>query len=110
MAAGALKGAAHITGGGITDNAPRMLPEDLGAVVDVEAWPVPPIFRMLREIGNMPEDDWRRTLNLGIGMVLAVGEKNAARVERLLKKMGEPSHTIGRVVKLRRGGPRVEYR
>jgi phosphoribosylformylglycinamidine cyclo-ligase len=110
VAAGVLKGAAHITGGGITDNVPRMLPEDLGAAIDVEAWPVPPIFRMLRDIGNMPEDDWRRTLNLGIGMVLAVSERDAARAERLLKKIGEPSHTIGRVVKLRRGGPRVEYR
>jgi phosphoribosylformylglycinamidine cyclo-ligase len=65
---------------------------------------------MLRDIGNIPEDDWRRTLNLGIGMILAVGAANAARAERLLKKMGEPSYTIGRVVKLRRGGPRVEYR
>jgi len=110
MVAGLLKGAAHITGGGITDNAPRMLPEDLAASIDVDAWPVLPIFRMLRDIGNIPEDDWRRTLNLGIGMILAVGATNAVRAERLLKKMGEPSYTIGRVVKLRRGGPRVEYR
>jgi phosphoribosylformylglycinamidine cyclo-ligase len=109
MAAGALKGAAHVTGGGITDNAPRMLPEDLGAAIDVDAWPVPAIFRLLRDLGNMPEDDWRRTLNLGIGMILAIGQKDAVRVERLLKKMGEPTHAIGRVIKARRGGPRVEY-
>ena len=58
----------------------------------------------------MPEDDWRRTLNLGIGMILAISEKDTVRAERVLKKMGEPYHTIGRVVKARRGGPRVEYR
>src|ERR1051325_8278058 len=58
-----LKGAPHITGGGITDNTPRMLPEPLAAAIEVAAWPVPPIFKMLREIGNTPEEDWRRTLN-----------------------------------------------
>ena len=109
VAAGVLKGAAHITGGGITDNVPRILPADLAAAIEVAAWPVPPIFRLLRDIGNMPEDDWRRTLNLGIGMILAVGEKDAIRAERILKKMGEPCYVVGRAVKLRRGGPRVEY-
>jgi phosphoribosylformylglycinamidine cyclo-ligase len=110
MVARMLKGAAHITGGGITDNAPRMLPAELAAAIDVDSWPVLPIFRLLREIGNMPEDDWRRTLNLGIGMILAVGEKDAIRSERLLKKTGEPCYPVGRIVKWRRGGPRVEYR
>ena len=104
-----LKGAAHITGGGITDNLPRILPGDLAAAIDVTAWPVPPIFRLLRDLGNIPEDDWRRTLNLGIGMILAVGENDTIRAERILKKMGEPCYAVGRVVKARRGGPRVEY-
>jgi len=108
--AGLLKGAAHITGGGITDNAPRMLPPALGVSIDVSAWPVPPIFELLRKIGNMPEDDWRRTLNLGIGMILAVGEKEEMRAERVLKKMGESSYRIGRVIRSKRGGPRLEYR
>jgi phosphoribosylformylglycinamidine cyclo-ligase len=110
IAAGLLKGAAHITGGGITDNTPRMLPQQLAAAIDVEAWPVPPIFKLLRDIGDVPEEDWRRTLNLGIGMVLAIGQKDAVRAERLLKKMGEPCYPVGRVVRVRRGGPRVEYR
>src|SRR6202171_3498426 len=79
IAARLLKGAAHITGGGITDNTPRMLPEQLAAAIEVSAWPVPPIFKMLREIGNMPEEDWRRTLNLGIGMILAIGEKDIVK-------------------------------
>jgi phosphoribosylformylglycinamidine cyclo-ligase len=110
ITAGVLKGAAHITGGGITDNTPRMLPSQLAAAIEVSAWPVPPIFTLLRDIGNMPEDDWRRTLNLGIGMILAVGEKDAVAAERLLKRMEEPHYTVGRVIKVRRGGPRVEYR
>jgi phosphoribosylformylglycinamidine cyclo-ligase len=109
IAAKVLKGAAHITGGGITDNMPRILPADLAALIDVAAWPVPPIFRLLRDLGNMPEDDWRRTLNLGIGMILVVGEKDAIRAERILKKMDESCYTVGRVAKARRGGPRVEY-
>jgi phosphoribosylformylglycinamidine cyclo-ligase len=109
IAAKVLKGAAHITGGGITDNVPRILPADLAALIDVAAWPVPPIFRMLRDLGNMPEDDWRRTLNLGIGMILVVGDKDAIRAERILKKMDEPCYMVGRVAKARRGGPRVEY-
>jgi phosphoribosylformylglycinamidine cyclo-ligase len=110
ISAGLLKGAAHITGGGITDNTPRMLPSQLAAAIEVSAWPVPPIFTLLRDLGNMPEEDWRRTLNLGIGMILAVGEKDAVAAERLLKRMGEPNHAVGRVIKARRGGPRVEYR
>jgi phosphoribosylformylglycinamidine cyclo-ligase len=110
IAAGVLKGAAHITGGGVTDNTPRMLPGQLAAAIEVSTWSVPPIFKLLRDLGNMPEDDWRRTLNLGIGMILAVGEKDAVAAERLLRRMGETYYTVGRVTKLRRGGPRVEYR
>src|SRR6185295_18063732 len=73
-----LKGAAHITGGGITDNTPRILPKGLGVRVDPDSWPVLPIFNLLRELGGIPEDDWRRTFNLGIGMILVVGKKNVA--------------------------------
>ena len=62
------------------------------------------------EIGNVPEDDWRRTLNLGIGMVFVIGQKDAPRAERLLRKLGEECYTVGRVITAKRGGPRVEYR
>jgi phosphoribosylformylglycinamidine cyclo-ligase len=110
ISAGLLKGAAHITGGGITDNTPRMLPGQLAAAIEVSAWPVPAIFTMLRDLGNMPEEDWRRTLNLGIGMILAVGEKDAVAADRLLKRMGETPYRVVKVIKVRRGGPRVEYR
>jgi phosphoribosylformylglycinamidine cyclo-ligase len=109
IAAGLLKGAAHITGGGITDNTPRMLPAHLAAAIDVSAWPVLPVFKLLREIGNMPEDDWRRTLNLGIGMILAVGEKDATRAAHLLQRLGETCYIVGHVIRAPRSGPRVEY-
>jgi phosphoribosylformylglycinamidine cyclo-ligase len=110
VSAGLLKGAAHITGGGITDNVPRTLPAHLAASIDVAAWPVPPVFELLRRIGNVPEDDWRRTLNVGIGMIFAIGQKDAPRAERILRKLGEECYTVGRVITAKRGGPRVEYR
>ncbi|HBY64706.1 MAG TPA: phosphoribosylformylglycinamidine cyclo-ligase, partial [Solibacterales bacterium] len=61
LKAGVLKAAAHITGGGITDNLPRVLPRGLGAEIEVGSWPVLPIFELLKRLGNIPEDDWRRT-------------------------------------------------
>lgn len=110
IAARLLKGAAHITGGGITGNTPRILPKGLGVVVDTAAWPAPPVFELLRRIGEIPEADYRRTFNLGIGMICVVGAKELGRVERTLKKAGEPWYRIGWVEKLKRGRARVEYR
>ena len=108
--AGILKGAAHITGCGITDNTPRMLPTGLGASIRVGSWPVPPVFEVLRQLGDVPEDDWRRTFNLGIGMILAVSPKDAAGAERVLRRARERCHVVGEVVAVKRGRPRVEYR
>ncbi len=96
--AGLLKGAAHITGGGITENTPRMLPAKLGAEVRVGSWPVLPIFEFLRNIGRIPDDDYRRSFNLGIGMIFAIGSKDAPEAMKKLKKMGETPYTIGKVV------------
>ena len=110
MSAGLLKGAAHITGGGITDNTPRMLPKGLGARIDTASWKVPALFEVLREIGDIPLDDYRRTLNLGAGMILAVGARAAAKAEELLGKLGEKPWRIGSVVEAKRAKPRVEYR
>jgi phosphoribosylformylglycinamidine cyclo-ligase len=110
MAAGLLKGAAHITGGGITDNTPRMLPKEFGVVIETGAWQIPPLFEVLRRIGNIPDDDYRRTLNLGVGMILAVAARGVARAEKVLDKLGERPFRIGEVVAARRGQPRVEYR
>jgi phosphoribosylformylglycinamidine cyclo-ligase len=105
-----LKGAAHITGGGITDNTPRMLPPKLGIEIDLDSWPLPPVFALLRRLGKIPDDDLRRTFNLGVGMILAVSAKDRTKAERLLRRMHEPHFAIGRVVARKPGRPRVEYR
>ncbi len=102
-AKGLLSGAAHITGGGITDNTPRILPEGLAAEVDTASWPVPPVFRLMQRIGRIPDDDYRRTFNLGIGMILVVPAAKLARALRLLDRLGEEHYRIGRVTTLPRG-------
>jgi phosphoribosylformylglycinamidine cyclo-ligase len=107
--AGLLKGAAHITGGGISDNTPRMLPRGLGAQIRLGSWPVLPVFEFLRTIGKIPEDDYRRSFNLGIGMIFAVGRKKLLQAARLLDKLSEPWHEIGSVVEVRASAARVVY-
>jgi phosphoribosylformylglycinamidine cyclo-ligase len=107
--AGLLHAAAHITGGGITENTPRVLPKALGVKIDLNSWRVPPVFELLRRIGNVPEEDWRRTFNIGIGMILIVSGADASRATTVLKKLREKPLAIGEVVTLRRGQGRVEY-
>jgi phosphoribosylformylglycinamidine cyclo-ligase len=102
-----LKGAAHITGGGITDNTPRILPKGLAARVDVSSWTIPPIFEKLREIGSIDLADYRRTFNLGIGMILVVAGRWDQKARAILGSLGEPFFEIGAVVES--SGPRVEY-
>jgi phosphoribosylformylglycinamidine cyclo-ligase len=104
---GVLKGAAHITGGGITDNTPRILPRGLAARVDVSSWTVPPFFEKLREIGNVPLADYRRTFNLGIGMIVVVSKRNLGKAREILGGIDEKFFELGSVVKAR--GARVEY-
>jgi phosphoribosylformylglycinamidine cyclo-ligase len=105
--AGILKGAAHITGGGITDNTPRILPKGLGVRIDLGSWPVLPIFEVLRKIGRIPENDWRRTFNLGIGMIFVVSPRKLAEAGKILDKMKEAWYPIGAVTPARR--ERVVY-
>jgi phosphoribosylformylglycinamidine cyclo-ligase len=105
-----LRGAAHITGGGITDNTPRMLPKGLSVAIDTTSWQIPPIFELLRKIGNIPDDDFRRTFNLGAGMIFAVPARGASRAESALARLGEKPFRIGSVVAHKRGRPLVEYR
>ncbi|MBV8846164.1 MAG: phosphoribosylformylglycinamidine cyclo-ligase [Bryobacterales bacterium] len=104
--AGVLKGAAHITGGGITENTPRILPNGLGVRIKVGSWPVLPIFDVLRKLGRIPEDDWRRTFNLGIGMILLISPKRLNDAAEILDSSKEPWHKIGEVVR----GRGVTYR
>ncbi len=106
-----LKGAAHITGGGITDNTPRMLPAGMVARIDKKSWGVPRLFTLLREIGDVPEADWRRTFNLGIGMIVAVGARKGGAAEVVLRKAGFTPVRVGEVVaaKSAKAKARVQY-
>ena len=90
---------AHITGGGITDNLPRVLPKGMAAIVEMGTWPVLPVFTHMQKIGNVPQEDMMRTFNMGIGMVLVVPVKKLKRLQTLIEKAGEKSHLIGRIVK-----------
>ena len=97
MAAGVLKGAAHITGGGITDNTPRILPDKVGIQVDLSSWTAPPIFELLRRLGAIPEDDLRRTFNLGLGMGILVAAGSVEQALRALRAHGETAIVIGEI-------------
>lgn len=90
---------AHITGGGLTDNLPRVLPDGLQAAIKVGCWDVPQVFRILAEKGQVPEDDMWRTFNLGVGMVLAVPPKCLEKVLTSLRESGYPGFPMGNVVK-----------
>ncbi len=94
-----IKGMAHITGGGITENLPRILPPGTAAQVNRSSWRVPPIFRWLGESGRVPEYDLRRALNMGIGMILVVAAKDVDAVRKDLLNAGEANSVmIGEVI------------
>ena len=97
LAAGLVKGMAHITGGGITDNLPRILPAGTAAEVRRGAWEVPALFRWLTAAGEVPLDDQYRALNMGIGLVVAVAAADAGRAAALLRDGGEAPVSIGQV-------------
>jgi phosphoribosylformylglycinamidine cyclo-ligase len=90
---------AHITGGGITENLPRVLPKGTAAIVEMGKWPVLPIFAHLQKLGNIEPAEMMRTFNMGIGMVLVVPSKKFKKVMTLLDRIGEKGYTIGRIVK-----------
>jgi phosphoribosylformylglycinamidine cyclo-ligase len=106
IARGAVKGMAHITGGGITENLPRILPEGMAARVDRSAWQVPPIFQWLQHAGNVPDDDMRRTFNMGIGMVLVCTPTLTDTIVDDLRARREEPVIIGEIVA---GGRDVVY-
>jgi len=93
-----IKGISHITGGGFIENIPRMLPAGLRARVDLGAWPVLPVFKLLQETGSMTDESIYNTFNMGIGMVLAVDHKISIDVLKYLETMGEKAYIIGEVV------------
>ena len=94
-----IKGMAHITGGGITDNLPRILPHGTAAVIDASSWTIPPIFAWLRRAGDVPIDDMMRTFNMGIGLIIVVGRDQAEPfISELAARGGRDARVIGEVV------------
>ncbi len=93
--AGLLHAAAHITGGGLPGNVPRVLPDGMHAVLDAGAWPLPPVFRWLAHTGGVAAEEMLRVFNCGLGMVLAVSDSAAALA--LLTEHGEAAHVVGRI-------------
>jgi phosphoribosylformylglycinamidine cyclo-ligase len=102
-----IKGMAHVTGGGLTDNLPRILPEGLAAEIDLTSWEVPPVFKFLQQAGRVAEEEMLRTFNLGVGYVLVVPEADVARTLDTLHQTSQEAMIIGRVVP---GNGRVTYR
>ena len=94
---GAIRGLAHITGGGIPGNLPRILPEGLGAVVDRGAWEVPGVFRALQDAGNVDRFEMDRVFNMGIGMVVVVAPDHAENVAKEIREAGVDVWTVGNV-------------
>jgi len=101
MKAVPVKGMAHITGGGLVGNVPRMLPKGTQAVIRGDAWPRPALFRWLQERGNVTEPEMHRVFNCGIGMVIAVSARNAGRAAQRLRRAGETVFHIGTVERAR---------
>jgi phosphoribosylformylglycinamidine cyclo-ligase len=104
-AAGGLRGLAHITGGGLTENLPRVLPDGLGAGIDLSAWALPPVFDWLAREGGLDQAELLKTFNAGIGMVAVVAADSADAVADRLRAAGETVYTLGRVT----GGTGVTY-
>jgi phosphoribosylformylglycinamidine cyclo-ligase len=104
-----VKGMAHITGGGITENVPRMLPDEITAAFRKSAWPRPAIFDWLRDAGDIEEAEMLRTFNCGIGMVLAVAAADAQRVLAALAARGEKAWLVGEARRRKGDEPQVSY-
>ena len=101
-----IRGMAHITGGGLTENIPRILPRGTAAVVERRSWPVPPVFSLIQSIGRVAEEEMLRTFNMGLGLVMVVPEEQAGALLRYLSQKGEKAYLVGEIA----GGEReVKY-
>jgi phosphoribosylformylglycinamidine cyclo-ligase len=101
-----VRGMAHITGGGITENLPRILPKGLGAMVDLASWQPPPLFEHLQHLGNVTQDEMMRTFNMGIGLICVVPAEKVKKAKAVLNRANERHCIIGRVT---RGERKVSY-
>jgi phosphoribosylformylglycinamidine cyclo-ligase len=94
---------AHITGGGLSENIPRVLPQDCAARIDRSSWTLPGVFEWLQTAGNIQTSEMFRTFNCGVGMVLVVDQKNRGGCLRLLDRLGEQAWVIGEIVEKGQG-------
>ncbi|MEK6581321.1 MAG: phosphoribosylformylglycinamidine cyclo-ligase [Nitrospirota bacterium] len=101
-----IKGMAHITGGGIPGNLPRIFPKVISAVIDEGSWPVPPVFQVIRKMGKVPVADMRMTFNMGIGYIIVIPKTEADKSISILRKTGYDSFVIGTIEK---GGQETRY-
>ena len=92
LAADCVSAMAHVTGGGITQNLPRVLPKYVGAVIELGSWPAQPIFEHLQNLGNVPQDEMLRTFNMGLGMLLVVPAEKFKKTQSVLDKLGEKAY------------------
>ena len=92
-----IHGMVHVTGGGYYENIPRALPEDMGAEIDATSWPVPPIFNLLKEWGNVDWHEMYRTFNMGIGMIIIASADEAEKIKADLQARSEAVYEIGKV-------------
>jgi phosphoribosylformylglycinamidine cyclo-ligase len=90
---------AHITGGGISENLPRVLPRGTAATIELGSWPALPIFEHLQKLGNVPQEEMLRTFNMGMGMLLVIPAAKFKKAQSVLERVGEKAYTIGRIVK-----------
>ncbi len=95
---GMIKGLAHITGGGLTDNIPRILPERTAVEIKKGSWPILPIFKLMQETGNVAEAEMYRTFNMGVGMVIVASQSDVHLVKSHLQQLGEQVYEIGQVI------------
>jgi phosphoribosylformylglycinamidine cyclo-ligase len=94
-----IRGMAHITGGGITENTPRMLPKGVQALIRKGTWEVPPIFTLIRKKAGIDDNEMYRDFNMGLGMILVVPKKQAEAIIRKAEKLGEKAYDVGEVIK-----------
>lgn len=106
---GAIKALAHITGGGLTENIPRVLPDNMEAAIDLSTWTPPPVFGWLAKTGNLPEEEMLRTYNCGIGMAIVVAADRLKDVVASLQKAGETPRVIGKIVPRRTGSEGIHF-
>ncbi len=108
--AGGVRGFAHITGGGITENLPRVLPDRLNAKIDLESWPLPKVFTWLSQEAGLTDSEMLTTFNCGIGLIAVVEPGKAGAVIEAFQESNDHAYRIGQLARFKDGEPRVNYR